>query len=53
MKRRTKFIIGFASAALTFGTLMATIGPRHHMRHRHCCEQTQENKEHKTTTPSY
>lgn len=40
MKKRTKFIIGLAAAALTFGTLTATIGQtgfRHHAKHPHSC----------------
>lgn len=38
MKRRTRFIIGFAAAAITFGTLTATIGPARFYHHRmHQC----------------
>jgi hypothetical protein len=44
MYRRSRFIIGFLAAALTFGGLMATIGPEHferawHSHHHmdHCC----------------
>lgn len=29
MKPRNKFLIGFLTAALTFGGLWATLGPRH------------------------
>ncbi|HYG50306.1 MAG TPA: hypothetical protein VD905_05355 [Flavobacteriales bacterium] len=41
MKRGSRFLIGFAAAAVTFGTLMATLGPQkfghcsHHWRHHH------------------
>jgi len=35
MKKRTKVITGVAAAAITFGTLMATVGPRHFGRHCH------------------
>lgn len=40
MKRKSKFIIVTATALLTFGTLMATVGSRH-FNHRmgHCCHQ--------------
>ncbi|MCE3227241.1 MAG: hypothetical protein K0S32_1792 [Bacteroidetes bacterium] len=33
MKRGTRFLAGFAAAALTFGTLMATLGPQRFGRH--------------------
>lgn len=37
MNRRTRFIVGFAAAALTFGTLTATVGfQRFHHRSTHC-----------------
>ena len=32
MYRRSKFLIGFLAAALTFGGLMATLGPEHFHR---------------------
>jgi len=32
MYRRSRFLIGFLAAALTFGGLMATIGPEHFHR---------------------
>jgi hypothetical protein len=37
MKRKPRFFIGFLAAAITFGTLMATIGPRHYRHHSHHC----------------
>lgn len=37
MKRRTRFLIGMVAAALTFGTLMATVGPRHFNHHGGRC----------------
>ena len=44
MYRRSRFLIGFLAAALTFGGLMATLGPEHFHRsllwHHHmenCC----------------
>ncbi|HLP13240.1 MAG TPA: hypothetical protein VK177_14990 [Flavobacteriales bacterium] len=50
MKKRTHFLVGFLVAALTFGTLMATLGPQkfgrhchghwnHHLKH-HCYKET-------------
>lgn len=33
MKRGTRFLAGFAAAALTFGTLMATLGPQRFGKH--------------------
>ncbi|MBK6346806.1 MAG: hypothetical protein IPN08_02450 [Bacteroidales bacterium] len=47
MKKRTKFIIGFATAALTFGILTATIGQsgyRHHSKHCHSCCQNEKDQ---------
>lgn len=39
MNRKSTFAIGLVTALLTFGTLMATIGPRHYNHHRgHCFE---------------
>jgi hypothetical protein len=35
MKRGSRFLIGFAAAAVTFGTLMATLGPQKFGRHCH------------------
>lgn len=42
MKPGSRFLIGFAAFALTFGTLMATLGPQqfnahgaHHRHHHH------------------
>jgi hypothetical protein len=44
MKRKPRFFIGFIAAAITFGTLMATIGPRHFKHHsHHCYEKQAEN----------
>jgi len=43
MKKGSKFLIGIAAAALTFGSLMATLGPdkfashcSHHKNYHHC-----------------
>jgi len=33
MKRGSRFLIGFASAALTFGSLFAFAGPEHFNKH--------------------
>jgi hypothetical protein len=38
MKRKPRFFIGFLAAAITFGTLMATIGPRHYRHLSHHCK---------------
>jgi len=49
MYRRSRFLIGFLAAALTFGGLMATMGPEHfhralHWHHRmgSCCMYNDE-----------
>ena len=49
MYRRSRFLIGFLAAALTFGGLMATLGPEHFHRslrwHHHmenCCMDNQD-----------
>ena len=49
MYRRSRFLIGFLAAALTFGGLMATFGPEHfhrslHFHHRfgNCCMYNDE-----------
>lgn len=39
---KPRFFIGFLAAAITFGTLMATIGPRHH-RHNKCYHHSQKD----------
>lgn len=47
MKRRSRFLTGFTAAALTFGTLMLTLGPqkfggnctRHGHHHGYCHNQ--------------
>jgi hypothetical protein len=44
MKRKPRFFIGFLAAAITFGTLMATIGPRHYKHHSHHCGDHQWNE---------
>ncbi|HLP54024.1 MAG TPA: hypothetical protein VK151_03310 [Fluviicola sp.] len=51
MKRRTAFITGVAAAAITFGSLMATIGPRHFGRHcnshaKHCSYEQDHQAHH-------
>lgn len=40
MKSKSKFVIGIAAAALTFGTLMATLGQENFKRHLNHCGQT-------------
>ncbi|MCE3260725.1 MAG: hypothetical protein K0S12_2366 [Bacteroidetes bacterium] len=35
MKRGSRFLIGFAAAGLTFGSLMAVLGPQHFGKHCH------------------
>ena len=45
MTRRNKFIIGFAAAALTYGTLFATMGPRH-FGHRNWGKGWNHNEHH-------
>lgn len=56
MRRGSRFLIGFAAAALTFSSLMAFVGPRHFggYRHhfgrgRHHCQVDQrwENRHHR------
>ncbi len=37
MNRKSRFALGLAIAAITFGTLFATIGPRHFQHRQHCC----------------
>ena len=46
MKRKPRFFIGFLAAAITFGTLTATIGPRHFRHHSHHCydKQAENNR---------
>lgn len=43
MKPKSKFILVFAIAAVTFGTLFATVGPRHFkhcsIQKEHCIKQ--------------
>jgi hypothetical protein len=34
MRRGSRFLIGLAAAGLTFGTLTATLGPRHYYHNR-------------------
>lgn len=43
MKRGTRFLVGFAAAALTLGSLMNFVGPKHFNRHGHCCEYNNES----------
>jgi hypothetical protein len=44
-KRKSKIFIVLVSAAITFGTLFATIGPQrfHHMKH-HCVEMKRDSE---------
>lgn len=46
MKRRNRFLIGMAAAAITFGSLFAFVGPdhwayRHHHAYGHGCHHEQ------------
>lgn len=41
MKHKPRFFIGFLAAAVTFGTLMATVGPRHFKHNSHHCNDKQ------------
>lgn len=36
MKKRSKFFVAFSAAALTFGTLMLTLGPTKFNAHGKC-----------------
>ena len=53
MYRRSRILIGFLAAALTFGGLMATLGPEHfhrslHWRHHHmgnCCMYNNDRRD--------
>jgi len=58
MHRRSRFLVGLATAAITFGCLWVSMGQEHFNRghklcerehcymmeehHRHCCEETKE-----------
>jgi hypothetical protein len=58
MKKRSRFLIGFSTAAVTFGVLMATLGPqkfgahcghrlKSHHAYNHCahtCRNEQSNR---------
>lgn len=35
MKRKPRFFIGFIAAVITFGSLVAFVGHRHHGRYHH------------------
>lgn len=52
MKRRTGFLTGIVAAAITFGTLTATMGPRHFNRHGGRC-QNMENCDGNNETSNY
>jgi len=46
MKKRTRFILGFVAAAITFGVLVKTIGPtgfHHSGKHFHACCQKEKD----------
>ncbi len=43
MNRKPKFLIVLAVAAITFGGLMKTIGPRH-FNHHGCCQEKNDCK---------
>lgn len=60
MKRRSRFLIGFIAAAVTFATLFATAGPRHfggpfssyHSFHSKCLmNENEQSKNEKATQP--
>lgn len=58
MKKRSRFLIGFTAAAVTFASLFAIAGPRHfggpfgshHTFHNKC--QVNENEQTKSEKPS-
>ena len=41
MKGKSNFFVGLLAAGLTFGSLMAFVGPPHFNKH-HCCGETQQ-----------
>jgi len=45
MKRKSRFIIALIAAVLTFGTLRATLGPRHFHHHGNCCQMEGRNND--------
>jgi hypothetical protein len=45
MRHRPRIGLFFLSAALTFGVLLATIGPRHFHRMKACAERVMPDKE--------
>jgi hypothetical protein len=45
MNRKSKFLIGIVCAIITFGTLMATVGRPHYMKHFDHCHQSEMKHE--------
>ena len=45
MRHRPRIGLFFLSATLTFGVLLATIGPRHFHRMKACAERVMPDKE--------
>lgn len=41
MKGKSKFLVGLFAAVLTFGSLMAFVGPPHFSKH-HCCAESHQ-----------
>ncbi len=41
MKGKSKFFLGLFAAVLTFGSLMAFVGPPHFNKH-HCCGESHQ-----------
>jgi len=48
MNRRNRFLIGLAAAAITFGTLMATVGPQRFTQYRQHCGQHERYRDNKS-----
>ena len=43
MHRRSRFLVGLATAAITFGSLWFTLGPSHFNRGHHPCRPMMEH----------
>ena len=55
MKRKSRFFVGLFAAALTFGTLMATVGHGHYKNNHHGCMNScskSEQQQDATTHPN-
>jgi hypothetical protein len=46
MNRKSKIIVGFLAAAITFGSLVAFVKPHH--KHKHACHQSNVKENQKT-----